>query len=63
MGKPKIKQMMEQHVEICPKCDRKMHRVDDAYKCVACGFIKAKRGTAITPGQFRQDKKSGLFLP
>lgn len=62
MGSAKIKKMMETHAEICPKCDRKMQRVDDAYKCMGCGMIKAKRGSVISHDAFRQDKKTGIYL-
>lgn len=62
MGKPKIKQLMETHKEICPKCDRKMVRVDKHYKCMGCGMIKGtgKLSTSLLGRQM--DGKTGLYL-
>lgn len=62
MGKPKIKQLMDQHKEICPKCDRQMIREEQNYKCMNCGMIKG-RGKINTSILGRQlDSKSKLYL-
>lgn len=64
MGKPTIKQQMEQHKETCPKCDREMQRVENTYKCLSCGFMKHKRGTSQDHGVDGRlyDKQRGLYL-